>query len=101
YIWRFSRMNIGHWGVNFNENANSHYRFMLENKIVVGSSPPTDYQVGDLVAVHKGQGLLAIARVVGSQQALPQLWKGRDLLARYGIDQRFNPIYAPAEFRKV
>lgn len=94
-------MTYWHWGVNFNNHPESHYTFMLNNKILIGSLPDVDYQVGDIVGVHKGQGLLAIAMVTGPNQPLPQTWDEIDLFHAYGIDPALNPIYAPATFKKV
>ena len=90
------------WGVHFNNHSVSHYTFMLNNEILVGSHPAVDYQIGDLVGIHKGQGLLAIAEVTGGQLAMPPIWNnGTDLHAEYGICQTLDPYYVPANFKKV
>ena len=93
-------MPFWHWGVNFNGHEHPHYIFMLNHRIIIGSEAVT-YEVGDLVAVHKGHGLLAIARVDGPPQPLGLIFDGVNLFAAYGIDQNLHPIYAPATFKRV
>ena len=93
-------MNYWHWGVNFNNHPNSHYMFMLNNGILIGSQD-VDYQIDDLVAVHKGHGLLAIALVTGPQEHMPQIYNGVDVGQRYGIIQDHLPYFVTARFHAV
>lgn len=90
-----------HWGVNFNRCPHGHYRYMLEHGIVLGSSADTDYQAGDYVAIHKGEGLLAIACVLAPNEPLQNWNDFQNLVANYGCDLDLHPTFAPANFRKV
>lgn len=93
-------MNYWHWGVHFNNHQNSHYTFMLNNGILIGSQD-VNYQIGDLVAVHKGHGLLAIALATGPQQPMPQIFNGVNVADHYGIIQDHLPFYVTARFHAV
>ncbi len=73
---------------------------MLRNGIMIGSQAVV-YQIDDLVAVHKGQGLLAIALVKGERKAVPEVFDVVNVEEEYGITQEHHPYYFSARFRKV
>ena len=73
---------------------------MLNNGILIGSQN-VNYQIGDLVAVHKGHGLLAITMVTGPQQPMPQIYNGIDVANEYGIIQNLLPYFVTAQFHAV
>jgi hypothetical protein len=90
-----------HWGVNFNGHPHGHYRYMLEHGIVLGSSPDTNYQPGDYVAIHKGEGLLAVAHVLAPNEPLQNWNDFQNLVANYGCVLNLDPTFARASFKKV
>ena len=94
-------MTYWNWGVNFGGSEKSHYSFMLDEKIVVGWQPDTPYEVGDIVAITKGYGLLALARIDRQPQSIISQQKYANVMTDYDISYTADTIFAKATFFKV
>jgi hypothetical protein len=95
------RMTYWTWGVNFGGSEKSHYSFMLRERIVIGRTDDTPYEVGDLVAITKGQGLLAIARIDEPPRSITEIPRFSFVESKYDITFMTSTIFAKATLHKV